>query len=93
MAGLRVGGPCRRAGRTARDRPFGGRLVAANIRAETLFNLRPRDLGRPFQDLEVSYRPVELRSIIEHVTTERRRSSSRTSPGTAPRQRNPACTT
>jgi two-component system, chemotaxis family, CheB/CheR fusion protein len=24
-----------------------GRLVAANIRAETLFNLRPRDVGRP----------------------------------------------
>jgi len=50
----------------------GGRLVAANIRAETLFNLRPRDVGRPFQDLEVSYRPVELRSIIEHVITEQR---------------------
>jgi two-component system CheB/CheR fusion protein len=50
----------------------GGRLVAANIRAETLFNLRPRDVRRPFQDLEVSYRPVELRSIIEHVITEQR---------------------
>jgi two-component system, chemotaxis family, CheB/CheR fusion protein len=49
-----------------------GRLVAANIRAETLFNLRPRDVGRPFQDLEVSYRPVELRSIIEHVNQEQR---------------------
>jgi two-component system CheB/CheR fusion protein len=49
-----------------------GRLAAANIRAETLFNLRPRDIGRPFQDLEVSYRPVELRSIIEHVNTEQR---------------------
>jgi two-component system CheB/CheR fusion protein len=49
-----------------------GRLVAANVRAETLFNLRPRDVGRPFQDLEVSYRPVELRSIIEHVITEQR---------------------
>ena len=49
-----------------------GRLVAANIQAESLFNLRPRDVGRPFQDLEVSYRPVELRSIIEHVITEQR---------------------
>jgi two-component system CheB/CheR fusion protein len=49
-----------------------GRLIAANIRAETLFNLRPRDVGRPFQDLEVSYRPVELRSIIEQVITEQR---------------------
>jgi two-component system, chemotaxis family, CheB/CheR fusion protein len=44
-------------------------LVAA---AEALFNLRPRDLGRPFQDLEVSYRPVELRSRIEHARKERR---------------------
>jgi two-component system, chemotaxis family, CheB/CheR fusion protein len=50
----------------------GGRLVAANIRAETLFNLRPRDVGRPFQDLEVSYRPIELRSLIENVITEQR---------------------
>jgi two-component system, chemotaxis family, CheB/CheR fusion protein len=50
----------------------GGRLVAANARAETLFNLRPRDVGRPFQDLEVSYRPVELRSIIEQVNVEQR---------------------
>jgi len=49
-----------------------GRLTAANIRAETLFNLRPRDVGRPFQDLEVSYRPAELRSVIEQVLTEQR---------------------
>jgi two-component system CheB/CheR fusion protein len=50
----------------------GGTLIAANTRAETLFNLRPRDVGRPFQDLEVSYRPVELRSIIEEVITGQR---------------------
>src|ERR1700722_419264 len=49
-----------------------GRLVAANVRAEALFSLRPRDVGRPFQDLEVSYRPVELRSIIEQVISEQR---------------------
>jgi len=49
-----------------------GRLAAANIRAETLFSLRPGDVGRPFQDLEASYRPVELRSVIEHVNTEQR---------------------
>jgi hypothetical protein len=41
------------------------KLRVANAAAEALFNLRPRDLGRPFQDLEVSYRPVELRSRIE----------------------------
>ena len=43
------------------------KLRVANAAAEALFNLRPRDLGRPFQDLEVSYRPVELRSRIEQV--------------------------
>jgi len=49
-----------------------GKLRVANAAAETLFNLRPRDLGRPFQDLEVSYRPLELRSRIEQVRTELR---------------------
>jgi two-component system CheB/CheR fusion protein len=48
------------------------RLRVANSAAETLFNLRPRDLGRPFQDLEVSYRPVELRSRIDQVRKELR---------------------
>ncbi|GAA4199879.1 PAS domain S-box protein [Streptosporangium oxazolinicum] len=42
-------------------------LALANSRAELLFNLDPRDIGRPFQDLEVSYRPAELRSVIEQV--------------------------
>jgi two-component system CheB/CheR fusion protein len=50
----------------------GGRLAAASNRAETLFNLRSRDVGRPFQDLEVSYRPIELRSVIEHVSSDQR---------------------
>ena len=49
-----------------------GNLRVANAAAEVLFNLRPRDLGRPFQDLEVSYRPVELRSRIEQVRTDLR---------------------
>ena len=49
-----------------------GKLRVANAAAEALFNLRPRDLGRPFQDLEVSYRPIELRSRIEQVTKELR---------------------
>jgi two-component system CheB/CheR fusion protein len=48
------------------------KLRVANAAAEALFNLRPRDLGRPFQDLEVSYRPVELRSRIEQVRKELR---------------------
>jgi two-component system, chemotaxis family, CheB/CheR fusion protein len=48
------------------------KLRVANAAAEALFNLRPRDVGRPFQDLEVSYRPVELRSRIEQVRKELR---------------------
>jgi two-component system, chemotaxis family, CheB/CheR fusion protein len=48
------------------------KLRVANAAAEALFNLRPRDLGRSFQDLEVSYRPVELRSRIEQVRQELR---------------------
>ncbi|MEO3814879.1 CheR family methyltransferase [Sphaerisporangium sp. B11E5] len=49
-----------------------GELAMVNARAEMLFNLNGRDVGRPFQDLEVSYRPVELRSVIERVERERR---------------------
>ncbi|SET85569.1 CheR family methyltransferase [Nonomuraea wenchangensis] len=49
-----------------------GDLALANSRAEALFNLGPRDVGRPFQDLEVSYRPVELRSVIEQARRELR---------------------
>jgi two-component system CheB/CheR fusion protein len=48
------------------------KLRVANGAAESLFNLRPRDVGRPFQDLEVSYRPVELRSRIEQARKELR---------------------
>jgi two-component system, chemotaxis family, CheB/CheR fusion protein len=47
-----------------------GRLSAANIKAETLFNIHPRSIGQPFQDLEISYQPVELRSVIDRVKQE-----------------------
>ena len=43
------------------------RLAAANRRARSLFRLDAPDLGKPFQDLELSYRPVELRSVIDKV--------------------------
>jgi two-component system CheB/CheR fusion protein len=55
-----------------------GTLAAANSRARTLFSINPRDLGRPLQDLEISYRPLELRSLIEQAYAERR-SITRTS--------------
>jgi two-component system CheB/CheR fusion protein len=44
-----------------------GFLILANERARALLTLGPPDLGRPLQDLEVSYRPVELRSAIERA--------------------------
>jgi two-component system CheB/CheR fusion protein len=49
-----------------------GILAAANHRADALFGVGPRDIGRPFQDLELSYRPLELRSHIEQSLAERR---------------------
>ncbi|MBV9594595.1 MAG: PAS domain-containing protein, partial [Actinobacteria bacterium] len=39
-------------------------LALINHRASTLLALSERDLGRPFQDLEVSFRPAELRSQL-----------------------------
>jgi two-component system, chemotaxis family, CheB/CheR fusion protein len=49
-----------------------GTLTAINDRARTLFKIPPSDLGRPFHDLDLSFRPVELRSRIEEAYTERR---------------------
>ena len=47
-------------------------LVLANQQARSLFKINPQDLGRPLQDLEIAYRPLELRSRIEQVYEERR---------------------
>ena len=49
-----------------------GLLAFSNQRAEALFGLSARDIGRPFRDLEVSYRPIELRAYIDQVRSERR---------------------
>nr|ASV46941.1 hypothetical protein [uncultured bacterium] len=49
----------------------GGRLAMVNARARGLFKLGTADVGRPLQDLEVSYRPYELRSVIEQAHVER----------------------
>jgi two-component system CheB/CheR fusion protein len=49
-----------------------GHLMMANSRARALFNLRLDDVTRPFQDLEISYRPLELRSKIQQVYVDRR---------------------
>ena len=47
-------------------------IASTNERARTMFGLAPNDLGRPLQDLEISYRPAELRSLIEQAAAERR---------------------
>ncbi|WP_405658633.1 CheR family methyltransferase [Streptomyces sp. RK9] len=49
-----------------------GTVALINSSARVQFALTTNDLGRPFQDLEISYRPVELRSLIEQATHERR---------------------
>jgi two-component system CheB/CheR fusion protein len=49
-----------------------GVLVLANERARVLFSLVNNDLGRPIQDLKISYRPVEIRSCIDQAYAERR---------------------
>jgi len=48
-----------------------GKLALVNQRAEAVFNVTQRDVGRPFQDLELSYRPLELRSYIAQASAER----------------------
>ncbi|MGA9771402.1 MAG: CheR family methyltransferase [Blastocatellia bacterium] len=49
-----------------------GFIMLANQQARALFGITPRDIGRPLQDLQVSYRPSELRSLIEQAYAERR---------------------
>ena len=44
-----------------------GLLVLANQQARAQFGIIPKDIGRPFKDLEISYRPAELRSRIERA--------------------------
>jgi len=49
-----------------------GVIAGVNQRAAALIGLGERDVGRPFQDSEVSYRPVELRSSIGQAQEDRR---------------------
>jgi two-component system, chemotaxis family, CheB/CheR fusion protein len=49
-----------------------GMVLLINNHARVEFGLTTNDIGRPFQDLEISYRPVELRSLIDQSTHERR---------------------
>ncbi|GAB3878791.1 hypothetical protein GCM10029964_030000 [Kibdelosporangium lantanae] len=47
-------------------------VALINQQAEVVFGLSPRDIGRPLRDLEISYRPVELRAYVEQSRVERR---------------------
>jgi two-component system, chemotaxis family, CheB/CheR fusion protein len=49
-----------------------GNVAFVNQPARSLFGLHTNDIGRPLQDLEVSYRPLELRSVIEQAYSEGR---------------------
>lgn len=62
-----------RAGPVAQIVVTGEDVVAMiNQQAETTFGLSDRDVGRLLRDLEVSYRPLELRTYLEQVKAERR---------------------
>jgi len=49
-----------------------GTVAIANHTARRMFNLSPADIGRPLKDLELSYKPVDLRSPIDRAFRERR---------------------
>jgi two-component system CheB/CheR fusion protein len=49
-----------------------GAVVIANDAARRMFGLGVGDFGRPVQDLELSYRPVELRAHVHAMSTEPR---------------------
>jgi len=48
-----------------------GALAMVNAVARDLFGVTKQDVGRPLQDLEVSYRPLELRSRIQESLNQR----------------------
>src|SRR5260370_14885774 len=49
-----------------------GVLVSANLPARQLFEIPLSDLGRSLKDLELSYKPVDLRSPLDRVGRDRR---------------------
>jgi two-component system CheB/CheR fusion protein len=49
-----------------------GVVTFVNVRARELFGLGGDEVGRPIQDLEISYRPIELRSLIDQAARDGR---------------------
>jgi two-component system CheB/CheR fusion protein len=54
-----------------------GHVMAINERARDLFGLTERDVGRPVQDLAISYKPADLRLMLEQALREQRPIASR----------------
>src|SRR5947207_110840 len=48
-----------------------GHVVLASTVARTKFGIAATDIGKPLQDLEISFRPLELRSLIQKAHAER----------------------
>jgi two-component system, chemotaxis family, CheB/CheR fusion protein len=61
-----------------------GRVASVNYAARALFGVKATDVGKPLQDLELSYRPVDLRSLIDEVENVHRPISAREIEWTAP---------
>ena len=66
--------------RLVRDRAAGpghrlahGRLAFANLPARALFQISREDIGRPFSELPLAHRPVDLLAPVERALRERRR--------------------
>jgi len=49
-----------------------GTVTFVNERARALFGVTDREVGKPIQDFEISYRPIELRALIDQATKEGR---------------------
>jgi two-component system CheB/CheR fusion protein len=49
-----------------------GILLVANSEAMSLFDIKESNIGRPFYELQLSYRPVELRPLIEDAISQTR---------------------
>jgi two-component system, chemotaxis family, CheB/CheR fusion protein len=48
-----------------------GRVVLVSTVARARFGIAPTDIGKPLQDLEISFRPLELRSLIQQAYADR----------------------
>ncbi len=49
-----------------------GKLTVINNQMRAAFGLNQHDVGRPLSDLEISYRPTDLRSLIDQALSEHR---------------------